>query len=87
MAILVALLERSIGIQYFRTGQIRKGVVTILFFGQVFPSFLGIVDAVKLALADEGESKQELLAGHTALSDHQEDKKFRNSDVPGRYSN
>jgi len=56
MAILVALLERSFGVQYFRAGQIRKGVLTILFLWTGVPFILGIVDAVKLALTDEEES-------------------------------
>jgi TM2 domain-containing membrane protein YozV len=60
-ATLLALFGGMFGLHHFYIGQIRAGVLSILFFWTGVPLILSLIDGVKFALADEEEFKRRFL--------------------------
>ena len=60
-ATLLALFGGMFGLHYFYIGQIRTGVLSVLFFWTGVPLILSLIDGVKFALADEEEFRRRFL--------------------------
>jgi TM2 domain-containing membrane protein YozV len=55
VAVLLALLGGSLGLQHFYLGHRRRGVWCCVFIWTAVPMILGVVDAVRLSLLDEAQ--------------------------------
>jgi TM2 domain len=68
-AVLLAVFAGILGLHQFYMGHTRRGLWYLAFSWLAFPIILGWVDAVRLALLDDGQFQARLLAGNLRRSD------------------